>query len=286
MKRTIARLAFIALIPAMLAGQTIKTDTLSHRTGSVVDSAFTEENTTYLFNTSWDSLVLQVTVTYTDTTEAPPDTTAPDSTAGTVRLCIDPDNQGDNWFFMSVHNMSNRTLGHIIFSGLKFDQIRANIDNGFILCGGTNDGNIPPFLCQRAETDILLVSGDILPISVVHKSDNYANLTVQLLFGQDTLTVPLGAVEDTELDVPVGDVTPGGTAGIKVKWNPNTEEDLAGYRTHLGLWPGEFYTSIDVANVTEWNTRINRGIRYIIGVSAYDYSFNESDPTSVDYVAE
>lgn len=218
-----------------------------------------------------------------DSAGTPPDTTQPDTTAGTFLVKIDdrPGSYGPEWFTLILHNKSTRTLGRIIFDGIFYDYVRSD-DLRFIL--GTNTNDADKF--NRRGVNVLMVNGDIASINIVHKSQSREGCFIELYFGADMIKVPIGMVENAEVDVPPGDSTPGGTANIKVKWDPNKEYDLSGYRTHVGLWPGESYTSIDVGNVTEWDTIILRGKRYNVGVSAYDYSGNESTPTIVDYVAE
>jgi hypothetical protein len=66
-----------------------------------------------------------------------------------------------------------------------------------------------------------------------------------------------------------------------LKWNANTEEDLAGYKVYWGS-PGQDTTMVDVGNVTEkiladLGAPEDRG--KIFFVTAYDTSGNESLPS-------
>jgi len=65
---------------------------------------------------------------------------------------------------------------------------------------------------------------------------------------------------------------------IKVKWNANSEPDLAGYRVHVGEASGVYTSTIDVGDTTEYViTGAEYGKSYYVGVSAYDESGNESE---------
>lgn len=67
-------------------------------------------------------------------------------------------------------------------------------------------------------------------------------------------------------------------ATIQVNWNPNTEEDLAGYRLYVGTASGQYGEPIDVGNVTEHVMEITpqHGATYYFALTAYDTSGNES----------
>ncbi len=65
---------------------------------------------------------------------------------------------------------------------------------------------------------------------------------------------------------------------IKVKWNANSEPDLAGYRVHVGEASGVYTSTIDVGDTTEHViTGAEYGKSYYVGVRAYDDSGNESE---------
>ncbi len=86
---------------------------------------------------------------------------------------------------------------------------------------------------------------------------------------------------------------------IKVKWNANTEPDLAGYKVYYGDSSKTYQTNVDVGDVTEHViTGLEYGKKYYVAVTAYDDSGNESDRSeevvitltipkiSVDYTAQ
>lgn len=65
---------------------------------------------------------------------------------------------------------------------------------------------------------------------------------------------------------------------IKVKWNANSEPDLAGYRVHYGVASKMYTTSKDVGDTTAHVIQgVDYGKRYYVAVTAYDDSGNESD---------
>jgi len=68
-------------------------------------------------------------------------------------------------------------------------------------------------------------------------------------------------------------------ATVQVTWNPNTEEDLAGYRLYYGAASGQYGEPVDVANVTEHLVEITPqyGATYYFALTAYDTSGNESE---------
>ena len=67
-------------------------------------------------------------------------------------------------------------------------------------------------------------------------------------------------------------------ATINVSWNPNTEEDLAGYRLYVGEASGQYGEPVDVGNVTGHVMEITPeyGATYYFALTAYDTSGNES----------
>lgn len=59
--------------------------------------------------------------------------------------------------------------------------------------------------------------------------------------------------------------------GLTLSWNPNTEADLAGYKTYCGTSSGNYGTPIDVGNVTTHSyTGLTEGVTYYCAVTAYD----------------
>ena len=67
-------------------------------------------------------------------------------------------------------------------------------------------------------------------------------------------------------------------ATVQVTWNPNTEEDLAGYRLYVGTASGQYGEPVDVGNVTGHVMEITpqHGATYYFALTAYDTSGNES----------
>jgi len=67
-------------------------------------------------------------------------------------------------------------------------------------------------------------------------------------------------------------------ATVQVTWNPNTEEDLAGYRLYVGEASGQYGEPVDVGNVTGHVMEITpqHGATYYFALTAYDTSGNES----------
>lgn len=66
-------------------------------------------------------------------------------------------------------------------------------------------------------------------------------------------------------------------ADIKLKWNPNTEADLAGYKVHYGSAHRVYTQTLDVANITAYTLTVSNAGTYYICITAYDSSGNESD---------
>ncbi len=69
------------------------------------------------------------------------------------------------------------------------------------------------------------------------------------------------------------------TAGsLSLAWDPNTEEDLAGYKVYIGTASQTFSQVIDVRHVTAFTaTDLLEGETYFSTVTAYDIYMNESD---------
>ena len=67
-------------------------------------------------------------------------------------------------------------------------------------------------------------------------------------------------------------------ATILVEWDPNTEEDLAGYRVHYGWAAGEYTKVIEAGIETscQFEAAPATGGTIHIAVTAYDTSGNES----------
>ena len=66
-------------------------------------------------------------------------------------------------------------------------------------------------------------------------------------------------------------------AEIRLAWDPNTEEGLAGYVVYYGTATGRYRWMVDLGNVTTYDlTRLTPGVTYFIALTAYDTSNNES----------
>ena len=65
---------------------------------------------------------------------------------------------------------------------------------------------------------------------------------------------------------------------ITLAWDPNKEENLAGYKLHYGIVSGEYSETVDVGNVTQYTLNdIVRGQKYFYVATAYNTEGNESD---------
>jgi hypothetical protein len=68
------------------------------------------------------------------------------------------------------------------------------------------------------------------------------------------------------------------SAEVTLAWDPNDEDDLAGYKIYYGTSSGNYSTSVDVGNTTEYTiTGLNDATIYYFAATAYDTSDNESD---------
>lgn len=63
---------------------------------------------------------------------------------------------------------------------------------------------------------------------------------------------------------------------VRLWWDPNSEDDLAGYRVYRGIASREYEVWIDVGNVTEYIDSCMVGCQYYWAVTAYDTADNES----------
>jgi PKD repeat protein len=65
---------------------------------------------------------------------------------------------------------------------------------------------------------------------------------------------------------------------LSLAWDPNTEEDLAGYKLYIGTSSQTFSQIVDVGHVTAFTvTNLLEGETYFSTVTAYDIYMNESD---------
>ena len=75
------------------------------------------------------------------------------------------------------------------------------------------------------------------------------------------------------------------SAQVTLIWDPNSENDLAGYTLYYGIATASYDNSIDIGNVTNYTaTNLTENETYFFAVTAYDTSLNESDYSiEVDY---
>ena len=65
---------------------------------------------------------------------------------------------------------------------------------------------------------------------------------------------------------------------VSLTWNPNTEEDRAGYKVYVGTMPAAYSDTIDVGHVTTYTIPdLAPGETYFFAVTAYDIFANESN---------
>ena len=66
-------------------------------------------------------------------------------------------------------------------------------------------------------------------------------------------------------------------SNVTVRWNPNTEDDLAGYRLYYGYSSRNYTFNVDVHKQTNHTlTGLDNNVIYFFAVTAYDYAGNES----------
>lgn len=63
---------------------------------------------------------------------------------------------------------------------------------------------------------------------------------------------------------------------VVLAWDPNTEEDLEGYRLYWGTASGVYDSFVNVGNVTTYTLNLSEGTLYYIALTAYDEAQNES----------
>jgi hypothetical protein len=67
-------------------------------------------------------------------------------------------------------------------------------------------------------------------------------------------------------------------AQVTLMWDPNTETDLSGYKLHYGVSSGNYVSSVDVGNLTNYTiTGLTRNTTYYIAATAYSTAGLESD---------
>ncbi|MDR4497252.1 MAG: fibronectin type III domain-containing protein, partial [Candidatus Scalindua sp.] len=90
-----------------------------------------------------------------------------------------------------------------------------------------------------------------------------------------TVTVSDGSMTDSQdITITVNE----GTVQVTLKWDPNTEEDLAGYKIYYSNSAGIYDSSVDVGNQTSYTVSgLVSNKTYYFAATAYDSSGNESD---------
>jgi len=64
---------------------------------------------------------------------------------------------------------------------------------------------------------------------------------------------------------------------LTLAWDPNMEDDLAGYKVYYGTQSGDYDSVADIGNVSQYKVRgLRPETRYYLALTAYDFSGNES----------
>ena len=73
---------------------------------------------------------------------------------------------------------------------------------------------------------------------------------------------------------------------VRLGWDANTEENLAGYKLHWGIESGNYTNTKDVGNVTQYTiTGLADGVRYYFSATAYtDYPKESEYSNEVSHV--
>ena len=65
---------------------------------------------------------------------------------------------------------------------------------------------------------------------------------------------------------------------VSLRWSPNTEPDVAGYKIYYGSASRSYHTVLNVGNITEYTfPAFERSGQYFFAITAYDTLGNESD---------
>ena len=68
---------------------------------------------------------------------------------------------------------------------------------------------------------------------------------------------------------------PDDSAALTLTWDPNSEENLGGYKVHVGIWG--YGLTTDIGKVTTYKVPdLQLNTTYFFAVTAYDVSGNES----------
>jgi aminopeptidase YwaD len=68
---------------------------------------------------------------------------------------------------------------------------------------------------------------------------------------------------------------------LQIKWSANIDLDLQGYKVYVGTSPGVYDTSYTTIATQFYLTNLDEGVKYYIGVSAFDYDGYESFITEI-----
>jgi len=72
-------------------------------------------------------------------------------------------------------------------------------------------------------------------------------------------------------------LVPSHAAAVRLAWDPNSEEDLAGYRCYHGEASRDYSHMIEVTEELCEVTGLEEGVTYYFAVTAFDWDLNESD---------
>ncbi|KHE90273.1 MAG: fibronectin type III domain-containing protein [Candidatus Scalindua rubra] len=121
--------------------------------------------------------------------------------------------------------------------------------------------------------------GDILAFSYSGWMDSPYYITRCGDVGTHTVTVTVsdGSLTDSrEVTVQVNYLSQ-----VTLTWDPNTEEDLAGYKLHYGTSSGNYNTVVNAGNQSYYTlSNLVSGQTYYISVTSYDLSGNDSTNSS------
>ena len=207
----------------------------------------------------------------------PPDTTTPEY-AGTVKLTLEQ--HGEDVLWLSAVNFSDRILGVAVLKNLYFDYVRCDDFRNRVspLLGYTGDGRITADSVTVQFIDPVERGGS-LGIGIVFTGGIVDEFDVVLMFGNDRVTVNIGMLKEAEVNVPARDEPEEpGKVGVRLRWDRNTEPDLAGYIVKYGMARGSVAGSryVDDPDITFYDMDIFTGLTYWFCVQAFDRSGNKS----------
>jgi len=93
-----------------------------------------------------------------------------------------------------------------------------------------------------------------------------------------TITPNTAGLDVTAPDPPRDLVAVPIDTALDLTWSPNSEHDLAGYKIHYGISTGNYESSVEVGNVTQYRLEdLANDVPLYVAVSSFDISGNESD---------